>query len=386
MVHLMSSKPRVAVIGIGVYGPKHTIPDLSFRELAFEAALRAYRDAGLEDPRRDIDAFISCQEDFWEGIAIADEFAPEPIGGVLRPTFTVSGDGLQGVAQAYMLIRTGYFDVVAVEAHAKPSDIKTFDGIMELAFDPNYLRPVVPPNYHFLAALEARAFMEYAKATREDLALVVAKNKNAGLHNPRAIAAAPLTPSDVLEAPMVSDPLTAMDIADPVDAAVVVVLASDDAVKRLGAEDRAVWIEGIGYYTETGSFERHELGRAPSIRMAAARALSDAGISNPFNEIDFVETEDRYSFMEPLSLLEAGISEDPIRDLREGTYNPGGPLPVNVSGGSLSWGWPLEATGLLRLVHAVEMIRAGRGEKGLVISWRGIPTYTSSAVVVSSGG
>ncbi len=385
MVHLMPSRPKVAIIGIGVYGPKHTIPELSFRELAFEAALRAYKDAGIEDPRRDIDAFISCQEDFWEGIAIADEFAPEPIGGVLRPTFTVSGDGLQGLAQAYMLIKTGYFDVVTVEAHAKPSDIKTFDGIMELAFDPNYMRPIAPPNYHFLAALEARAFMELADARREDLALVVAKNKNVGLLNPRAISAAPVSPADVLKAPIVSDPLTAMDIADPVDAAVVVVVASDDAVKRLDVEDRAVWIEGIGYSTETGSFERHELGRAPSVRLAAARALGEASVSNAFNDLDFIETEDRYSFMELLTLFEAGVSQDPVRDLREGAFDPGGPLPVNESGGSLSWGWPLEATGLLRLVHAVERIRA-EGSRGLVISWRGIPTYTSAAVVLSGEG
>ncbi len=381
----MPSRPRVAIIGVGVYGPKHTIPELSFRELAFEAALRAYRDAGIDDPRRDIDAFIGCQEDFWEGIAIADEFIPEPIGGVLRPTFTVSGDGLQGVAQAYMLIRTGYFDVVSVEAHAKPSDIRTFDGIMELAFDPNYLRPVVPPNYHFYAALEAKAFMELAGATREDLALVVAKNKNIGLLNPRSISAAPVSPCDVLEAPMVSDPLTAMDIADPVDVGVVVVLASDDTVSRLGVEDRAVWIEGIGYGTETGSFERHEIGRAPSVRLASARALGEAGISNAFNELDFIETDDRYSFFEPLTLFEAGITQDPIKDLREGTFDPGGPLPVNLSGGSLSWGWPLEATGLLRLVHAIEFIRRNGG-KGLAISWRGIPTYTSSAIVVSGEG
>ncbi len=381
----MPSRPRVAIIGIGVYGPKTTIPELSFRELAFEAAVRAYRDAGVDDPRKDIDAFISSQEDFWEGIAIADEFAPEPIGGVLRPTFTVAGDGLQGIAQAYMLIRTGYFDIVSVEAHAKPSDIKTFDGIMELAFDPNYLRPVVPPNYHFYAALEARAFMKLSGATREDLALVVAKNKNVGLFNPRAVAAAPVSPCDVLEAPIVSDPLTAMDIADPVDAAVVVVLASDEAVRKLGSEEKAVWIEGVGYATETGSFERHELGRAPSVRVAAVKALGDAGITNAFNELDFIETEDRYSFFEPLTLFEAGISQDPIKDLREGAFDPGGPLPVNLSGGSLSWGWPLEATGLLRLVHAVEFIRKNGG-RGLVISWRGVPTYTSSAVVLSGEG
>ena len=378
----MTSKPRVAIIGVGLVGPRPSIPEMSFREMMFEAALKAYRDAGLTDPRREIDAFISCQEDFWEGIAIADEFAPEPIGGVLRPTLTVAGDGLLGIAQAYMLIKTGYFDIVAVEAHAKPSDIESLDKIIEFAMDPTLLRPVAPPNPHFLAGLEARAFMEIFEATREDLALVVSKNKNAGLANPRSVYAAPVSPSDVLEAPLVVDPLSKLDIADPTDAALVVVLASESAVRRLGVEDNAVWIEGIGYATETGSHERHELGRALSIRLAAQSALASAGVANAFKDLDFVETEDRYSFMEPLSLYEAGVTEDPIKDLREGSFDPGGPLPVNESGGSLSLGWPLEATGLLRLYEAVEHLRAFGSGRALVISWRGIPSYTSSAIVL----
>ncbi|MCE4611096.1 MAG: thiolase domain-containing protein, partial [Desulfurococcales archaeon] len=115
---------RVALVSIGWSGLKPSVEELSFREMMFEAAMRAYEAAGV-DPRRDVDAFVSCQEDYWEGIAITDEFAPEPIGGVLRPTFTVAGDFIQGLAQAYMLVKTGYFDVVAVESHAKPSDVES---------------------------------------------------------------------------------------------------------------------------------------------------------------------------------------------------------------------------------------------------------------------
>ncbi|MEM4697856.1 MAG: thiolase domain-containing protein, partial [Acidilobaceae archaeon] len=126
---------RVAVIGIGYYGFKPSVPDLSFREMMFEAAMRAYYDANV-DARRDIDVFISCQEDFWEGIAISDEFAPEPIGGVLRPTMTITGDGLQCIGQAYMIIKSGLADIVAVEAHAKPSDIESIQEIYELSLDP----------------------------------------------------------------------------------------------------------------------------------------------------------------------------------------------------------------------------------------------------------
>ncbi|WP_243674746.1 hypothetical protein [Vulcanisaeta distributa] len=92
---------RVAIIGgVGWYGFRPVVEEASFREMMFEAATRAYEDAGGLNPRTDVDAFASCQEDFWEGIAIADEFAPEPIGGTLKPVFTTPGDGLQCVANA----------------------------------------------------------------------------------------------------------------------------------------------------------------------------------------------------------------------------------------------------------------------------------------------
>ncbi len=96
--------------------------DYSFREVVFRSAQRAYEDAGGLDPRGEVDAFVSCQEDFWEGIAISDEFAPDPIGG----------DGLQCVGQAYMMIRSGLFDVV-VESHGKPSDVETLNEVMFMA-------------------------------------------------------------------------------------------------------------------------------------------------------------------------------------------------------------------------------------------------------------
>ena len=64
---------EVAIIGVGSTGFKPITPDLSYKEIMFEAATRAYEDAGV-DPRRDIDSFITCAEDYWEGFSIFDEF------------------------------------------------------------------------------------------------------------------------------------------------------------------------------------------------------------------------------------------------------------------------------------------------------------------------
>ena len=107
-----------AIVGVGCTGFRSITPDLSYKEIMFEAATRAYEDAGV-DPRRDIDCFITCAEDYWEGYSIFDEFVPDQLGAVLRSVCTVGGDGLLALINGAMQIETGLFNMVAVEAHSK---------------------------------------------------------------------------------------------------------------------------------------------------------------------------------------------------------------------------------------------------------------------------
>ena len=373
---------RVAVIGVGFSGFRPVVHDQSFREMMFEAAMRAYEEAGIEDPRSEVDVFISCQEDYWEGIAIADEFAPEPIGGVLRPTFTVSGDGLQGLAQAVMLVETGHFDIALVESHARPSDIVDIESIYHLALDPIYLRPILPKNRHLIPGLDATAFLDAWDATLEDLALVAVKNRRLGLTNPHASYSARLTVDDVLESPQRAYPLTEAMIARLVDGAVAMVVASEEAVDRLGAWDKALWIMGTGYATETYNFEKHLWGTMPAARIAAREAMTEAGVRGGLTAFDVVEVDDRYSYTELLMLAEAFPGEDILGLHRRGETWPDGLVPVNPSGGSLAWGVPFEAAGLARLAFAREYLLQLGGGLGLVMNWRGPPTYTVAATVV----
>ncbi len=106
---------RVAIVGIGVVPLRVQSREHSYRELTFEAAARAYADAGIS--HEEVDSFVSVCEDFHEGTSITDEYTPDQLGAVLRPVHTVAGDGLQGIAAAAMLVRSGIADLVAVEAH-----------------------------------------------------------------------------------------------------------------------------------------------------------------------------------------------------------------------------------------------------------------------------
>jgi len=374
---------RVGIVGVGWYGFQPNIKHLSFREMMFEAAVRAYEDANSLNPRTDVDSFISCQEDFWEGIAISDEFAPDPIGGAMRPTMTVTGDGLQCLGHAVMQIMSGIADVVVVEAHAKPSDIVTIQDVIEFAMDPIYVRPIANKlrlPHHFIAGLDASIFMRRKGVNREDLALIVSKNKRNGLSNPRASYATKITPEDVISRDFIVYPLTDLDIANFVDASIVVVLASERVAKKFN--DTPIWIDGISFTTDSSNLETARLGEAEYIRISAERAYSMAKVNSPKNEIDGLFVDDRYSYKELQHVEALKVFDDPIIALREGEFERGSKIPVNPYGGHLAKGVPLEASGLSLLLDAIEYLRLGN-KKAVVASWRGVPTFTGAVTVVS---
>src|SRR5436189_6410308 len=95
-------------------------PGLSTRELMFEASSRAYEDADI-DPRRDVQSFVCCSEDCWEGISITDEYMPDQLGAVFRPLCTISSDGIIGLATACMHIMSGIAHEVVVKCHRQIS-------------------------------------------------------------------------------------------------------------------------------------------------------------------------------------------------------------------------------------------------------------------------
>src|SRR2546429_753772 len=175
---------RVGIIGIGMTAFRPSTPEYNWKELMFEAASRAYADAAI-DPREDVDSFITCAEDYYEGFGIFDEFVPDQLGAALRRTCTVSGAGLQGLASAYMQIQTGLINVAVVEAHGKASDVLTLDGVIERAFDPIWNKPLGAHPF-VVAGLEAGAYLPGTRTSPKALGAGVAEKRGNGLRNPLA--------------------------------------------------------------------------------------------------------------------------------------------------------------------------------------------------------
>src|SRR5256884_3928045 len=221
---------RVGIIGIGMTAFRPSTPEYNWKELMFEAASRAYADAAI-DPREDVDSFITCAEDYYEGFGIFDEFVPDQLGAALRPTCTVSGDGLQGLANAYMQIQTGFVDVAVVEAHSKASDIVTLDGVIEHALDPIWNKPLGAHPF-VVAGLEADACLRGTRTSPKALAAVVAKNRGNGLRNPLAAYGAAVDARQAMRSEGRVAPLRALDISDPAGGCVVPLLGAGPAAER----------------------------------------------------------------------------------------------------------------------------------------------------------
>ena len=377
---------RVAIVGVGCTGFRSTTPEQSYKEMVYEAAMRAYNDAGV-DPRRDVDSFVTVAEDFHEGTSIFDEYTPDQLGGALKSVHTITGDGLHGIATAYMLIRTGQFDVVAVEGHSKASNIKTLPEVTAYAQDPILNRPL-KLNTHFIAGLEMNRYLYETDSTQEQCAAVVVKNKYNALKNPFAPYGANLSIEDVLSGPILSWPLGEREAAQHSDGAVVMVLAAEDKAQSL--TDKPIWILGAGWNNDSPGLENRDWARSIYTEEAARMAYRQAGINNPLEAIDIVEVDDLYAYKELQALEALGFCRagEAGNLTLEGFTSAESGLPVNVSGGSLGMGNLLEANGLARALEIVLQLRGEAGSRqieniniGLAQSWRGVPT-TSGAVLI----
>ncbi len=378
---------RVAVVGAGYSGFNSSTPDLSWKELMYEAAVRAYEDAGV-DPRKDVDAFVTCAEDFWEGFAIFDEFVPDQLGAVLKPTFTVDADFIYGIANAVMIIKSGLADIAVVEAHSKASDILTFGEVIKFAFDPIWLRPIGKAHPYYFAALEKSAYMAARGYGEEVFAKVVEKNRANGRLNSDAPYAGKVTADDVLRSEAVFYPIRKLEIAPRSDGAVVFVLAREEIAREL--TDTPIWVSGVGWWSETSNYDTMSFTAAYA-RKSAEMAYKMAGITNPARQVDIAEVDDRFAFKEVqhIEALKLARSSE-IPELVEGGYfERSGELPVNVSGGNLSVGNLLEATGGQKALEVVLQLRgeAGRrqvdAEVGVAQAWRYIPTASGAVAVFS---
>lgn len=214
------------------------------------------------------------------------------------------------------------------------------------------------------------AVIEHMKkygTTELHLAKIAAKNHRHGAKNPRSQNKTQYTVEDVLKSRKIYGPLTKLECCPTTDGAGAAVLMSEDLVKRLGLQDRAIEIIGMEMMTDTAAtFAENssmKLAGYEMTELAAKRLYEKTGISP--KQIDVVELHDCFAANELITyegLQLCGEGEaGKFVDAEQNTY--GGQVVVNPSGGLIAKGHPLGATGLAQCAELVWQLRGEAGDR-----------------------
>jgi acetyl-CoA C-acetyltransferase len=192
--------------------------------------------------------------------------------------------------------------------------------------------------------------MNASKVSRETLAKVVVKSRQNASRNPFAQEKKKVTCEQVLNSPMVADPLSKLDIYPISDGAAAMILATESKAKLI--TDKPVWILGGGCCYDNFYLGDRNLAESEALKKAGRRAYQMAGIKQPSRQLSLAEISAYYSYQEPLWCEGLGLCPDGKggKFVESGESALDGKLPVNPSGGPLA-GNPQMVGGIVRAVE-----------------------------------
>lgn len=205
-------------------------------------------------------------------------------------------------------------------------------------------------------AASSRAYMDSSGATREDFARVAVKSRRHAALNPYAQYRTEVTVDDVLASREIAAPLTLLMCSPIGDGAAALVVCSAEMARRLGARVRVRACALV-------SGRDRRPGEPGAAERASQRAYEQAG-TGP-GELDVVELHDAAAPAELMTYEELGLcgpGEGPAL-LASGATALGGRMPVNPSGGLLSRGHPIGATGAGQLAELAGQLRGRCGRR-----------------------
>ncbi|MCS7277045.1 MAG: thiolase family protein [Dehalococcoidia bacterium] len=359
----MDLKRAAAIIGIGELKPRRETRGQAAIEVMAEAAKLAIQDAGLD--KKDIDGLLV-------GPPLAEQSLlwPTMVGEYMgiRPAFAETVD-LGGASACGMVWRAAAAIAAGLcrAAVCVTGDVLDTEAFYSMGGRPPKLplrefeNPYGPMGANSGYAMIAMRHMHEFGTTSRQLAKVAVDQRINANANPDALFFdRPLTIDDVLNSPLVCDPLHLYEIVLPCTGGAAVVVAAPDIAKR--APHRPVWLLGAAEKVTHMS-----LAQAPSlttspIAYTAARAFEMAGVTP--KDIDLVSVYDCYTITVIITLEDAGFCPKgkggPFVEEHDLTYK--GDLPTNTHGGQLSFGQAGLAGGMSHVTEAARQLQ-GRADK-----------------------
>jgi acetyl-CoA C-acetyltransferase len=334
-------------VGTSAFGKQPEIPG---PELVRQAVLEALDDAGVDR----VDAVYAGTV---FGAPGTIQRALQTVGIVEVPIVSIENacaTGTTAFHEARVNVETGRFERV-LALGVETMTLHFGGAIHPEATDREGRQGMALPSVY---AMSATRYLHEFGVTPEQLASVSVKNHNHATGNPRAQHQQVVTVDDVLASRMIADPLTLLQCCSIADAAAAAV------VGPARGRPRDVRIRSSAL--RSGKLWDHRASKVwgwDIVHDTARDAYEQAGIGP--GDVDVFEVHDAFTIGEIVTIEALGLAElgAGAKLTESGHTTIGGPQPVNPSGGLLSRGHPLGATGLAQLAEIVWQLRGEAGAR-----------------------
>jgi acetyl-CoA acetyltransferase len=363
---------RVFVIGVGMTKfEKPGSRDWDYPDMGREAGEKALADAGISYEQIEQAIIGYCYGD-----STCGERALYQLGLTGIPAVNVNNNCSTGSSALYLtkrMIEGGIVDCALAMGFEKMekgslgikyTDRATpMDKHLQVMIDKRGFEPSPPAAQMFGNA--GREHMERYGTSPESFARIGEKNHRHSVNNPYAQFQTEYTLDEILAAPMVHAPLTKLQCCPTSDGGGAAVLASERFVREHGLGDQAVEITGMALTTDfASSFEGSDMKLVGvDMTRAAAQQVYEQSGKGP-EDVDVIELHDCFSANEMITYEGLGLCKEGGAGelIDSGAVTYGGDWVVNPSGGLISKGHPLGATGLAQCAELTWQLR-GDAEK-----------------------
>ncbi len=357
---------KVVVPGVGMIPFAKPGRSGSYHEMGVEAAKLALHDAQI-----DFDRVHQAYAGYVFGDSVCGQRVFYELGMNGIPVINVTNNcstGSTALFLARQAVESGAVDcaialgfeqmnpgALGAVFNDRPTPMQKFIDVM------NDIQP--PSDAPFAALFFGGAGKEYMTehgTKRETFAKISEKARRHAANNPFAIFRDPLTVEEVMASPRILDPLTRLQCCPPTCGAAAAVVCSEEFARKHGL-DTSVAIAGQSMTTDFAStFEARSMIKLigyDMAREAASRVYEQAGVGP--DDVDVVELHDCFTANELLTYEALGLTPEGTAEkfIWDGDNTYGGRVVTNPSGGLLSKGHPLGATGLAQCTELVWQLR-----------------------------
>lgn len=389
-------KDRVVIAGMGCT-PFGEHWDKGSEELMVGAFCEAIQDAGIDPGQIEAAWLGSALDDVNVGnsalpLAVALRLRDIPVTRVENMCAT----GTEALRAAVYAVASGACDIALALGVEKLKDagfsglpLRTKGSVNDLWMPYGS----APGTFAQLAGAYIARHNLAAADLKQAMAHVSWKSHQNAVNNPRAHLRRSITIEQILNAPMIADPLGLFDCCGVSDGAACAIVTTPDIARGLGKKD-LVSVKAIRLSASHGwesQFGEWDGSFVRNTRMAARNAYQEAGIRDPEAEIDMIEVHDCFSVTELVTMEDLGLSREgraPF-DILDGKFDRSGKVPCQIDGGLKCFGHPVGASGL-RMAYEVYTQLAGRAgarqlgkvDFGLTHNLGGAPFNSVSAVSI----